>query len=311
MVKKSSAKQRYLELQNVRVTYDHKFDKIHLTAKDSDLPEGFHLTLNAGRKAEQSLRRVLTEHGLIREMESPEDTPAVDPQVFHYGESPEGPLLWDFKKSHTGSVIGRTGRGVILNSLIEHCHKHEDSWDLYIINLRNQKLRQKIDEYPTLISRHTHTIEEALHLIGSFAALVRDRRILVEEHDVETYQELNLNEKTPMLIIDDLSALLCSEIELDGSVVYENKFRKKIDDILEYIHKNAEIAGVKIAASNRENKETTFDNTVFVTYHYLFKIHINLDYAKVDPAFKEKMDIPIVGQVFEHREDTKLIREIL
>ncbi|MBC9703892.1 MAG: hypothetical protein H9W81_02495 [Enterococcus sp.] len=312
MVKKSSAKQRYLELEKVRVSYDHKLDKIHLTAKDPDMPEGFHLTLNSGRDAEQSLRRILAEYGLIRVAEnSAVNNSATGPNVFHYGNSSDEALVWDLNKFNTVRIMGGAGRGAMLNNFVEHLHKHEDAWELHAINLRNQVLRKQVEEYPNLISGHAKTIEHALATIGNFALLVRSRRLLVEEHDVETYQDLQLGGKTPLLLIDDVNALISSEIKLNESIAYENQLRKKIDEILQYIFDNAKIAGIKIVVANRENNENTFDNTLFLHYYYRFNIKIDLGKVRHYQDFEDKYGIPVLGQVSVQGNNVKPITEFL
>lgn len=58
---------RYLELEDVRVSYNHKDDTIHLTSSDPEIPQGsFFLTLNRNTSTEVALRDLLEEHELIK-----------------------------------------------------------------------------------------------------------------------------------------------------------------------------------------------------------------------------------------------------
>lgn len=58
---------KYLTIENVRVSYNHKNDTIHLTSSDPDLPNGsFFITLNRETTTESSLRSLLKEHNLIK-----------------------------------------------------------------------------------------------------------------------------------------------------------------------------------------------------------------------------------------------------
>jgi hypothetical protein len=61
---------RYLELEDVRVSYNHKDDTIHLTSSDPEIPQGsFFLTLNRNTSTEVALRDLLEEHQLIKKSE--------------------------------------------------------------------------------------------------------------------------------------------------------------------------------------------------------------------------------------------------
>jgi hypothetical protein len=77
---------RYLTLEDVRVSYKHKDDTIHLTSQDPEIPNGeFFITLNRNTSTETALRELLTEHDLIRK----EDTPPVKEQPsFRSGINP-------------------------------------------------------------------------------------------------------------------------------------------------------------------------------------------------------------------------------
>lgn len=60
-------KGRYLQLEDVRVSYKAKEDTIHLTSSDSDIPNGsFFMTLKKDTPTEQALRALLEKEGLIR-----------------------------------------------------------------------------------------------------------------------------------------------------------------------------------------------------------------------------------------------------
>lgn len=66
---------KYLTVENVRVSYNHKNDTIHLTSTDPDLPNGsFFITLNKETQTESSLRSLLTEHNLIKTGNSKPDS---------------------------------------------------------------------------------------------------------------------------------------------------------------------------------------------------------------------------------------------
>jgi hypothetical protein len=62
-----SMNKKYLNLNEIRISYKVKDDSIHITSDDEDLTgSGFHLTLGKNSESEQILRKLLIEKGLIR-----------------------------------------------------------------------------------------------------------------------------------------------------------------------------------------------------------------------------------------------------
>jgi hypothetical protein len=65
---------RYLVLEDVRFSYNHRKDAISITSSDPDLNSGsFHMVLNNGTETEEALREILIEHGLIKTNEISEN----------------------------------------------------------------------------------------------------------------------------------------------------------------------------------------------------------------------------------------------
>ena len=94
---------RYLTLEDVRVSYKHKDDTIHLTSADPDIPNGsFYITLNRDTPTEEALRELLIEHGYIKEndvVSKPEET-QLDSIYSYRPRNPLQDLLVD-------SLVGR------------------------------------------------------------------------------------------------------------------------------------------------------------------------------------------------------------
>jgi len=94
---------RYLTLEDVRVSYKHKDDTIHLTSADPDIPNGsFYITLNRDTPTEEALRELLIEHGYIKEnnvVSKPEGT-QLDSIYSYRPRNPLQDLLVD-------SLVGR------------------------------------------------------------------------------------------------------------------------------------------------------------------------------------------------------------
>jgi hypothetical protein len=66
---------KFVNLEDVRVSYKPKDDTIHVTSGDSDIPNGsFYLTLNRGTPTEVALRQLLIKNGLIHVSEGQDGT---------------------------------------------------------------------------------------------------------------------------------------------------------------------------------------------------------------------------------------------
>jgi hypothetical protein len=94
---------RYLTLEDIRVSYKHKDDTIHLTSADPDIPNGsFYITLNRDTPTEEALRELLIEHDYIKEndvVSKPEET-QLDSIYSYRPRNPLQDLLVD-------SLVGR------------------------------------------------------------------------------------------------------------------------------------------------------------------------------------------------------------
>jgi len=72
---------KYINLEDVRVSYSPKDDNIHITSGDPDVQAGgFHLSLNRGTQTETTLRQLLEEAGVIKKIQGlASDSPAFAP----------------------------------------------------------------------------------------------------------------------------------------------------------------------------------------------------------------------------------------
>lgn len=96
---KTHHSQKYITLDDVRVSYDRKNDTIHLTSGDPDVQAGgFHLSLNRGTQTETTLRSLLTQENVIKNKLSFQPAAGFQPAEIH-------------RSSAQGSVIVLLGRG--------------------------------------------------------------------------------------------------------------------------------------------------------------------------------------------------------
>jgi hypothetical protein len=130
-------------IENVRVSYDDDTKTFHLTAKDPDLENGFHLTLNKGRKAEKQLRRAMEKAGYvfpdgidrIPAFLSRHDQPADSPwNRVQLGKSETGNISWNTSLHPHAFIVGGIANDVrrsVISSLVNHCATNEDRWEIH------------------------------------------------------------------------------------------------------------------------------------------------------------------------------------
>ena len=156
MAKKPNQKSSYLNLDSARVYYDQNNDTVHLTIKDTEIPEGIHLSLNARREDEKRLRKVLDAHGLLNKTDLMKEYQALRrfTQEFSggaahmprdakncipFGFSAESPMSWNIQKDPHLLVIGAPGSGksVTLQNIAEYVleyGEHEGMELLYSVD---------------------------------------------------------------------------------------------------------------------------------------------------------------------------------
>jgi len=215
---------KFLILDDVRVTYDPRQDSIALTAGDAELKDrgGLKLDVAPGSRADGALRELLTEKGLIwkawPKLESEEllarifDS-KVDPSKVLLGTDITGEsVYWDTdRRPHLWIHRHLSGSGAAANSIqraiFYHCLSRD--WDFYGIDLKEVELSEYAD-YP-MISTEIATTVESVHrmlsrieglLDGRFRSLdvlgLNDRSQLPEDHTMNRM----------IVLVDDLQPLL-------------------------------------------------------------------------------------------------------
>jgi hypothetical protein len=119
---------RYLTLEDVRVSYKHKDDTIHLTSQDPEIPNGeFFITLNRNTSTEAALRELLTEHDLIRQENVPveEEKPYFRSGINPIPEHLMNAKLYNHKNNSSNyALIGSPGSGksVVAMDVVARAH---------------------------------------------------------------------------------------------------------------------------------------------------------------------------------------------
>jgi hypothetical protein len=213
---------KFLILDDVRVSYDPRQDSIMLTAGDAELKDrgGLKLDVAPGSRADGALRELLTEKGLIwkawPKLESEELFARIfDPQGDHskvllgtditgesvYWDTRRDPHLWIHRQS-PGS-----GASIIQRALFYHCLSRD--WDFYGIDLKKVELIEYAD-YPMISTEIATTVASVHRMLSRIEGLLDGRYRNLEAlglNDRSSLPEGHTMNRT-MVLVDALEPLL-------------------------------------------------------------------------------------------------------
>jgi hypothetical protein len=217
MAKKPNPKSSYAILDDARVFYDRNNDTVHLTVKDSEIPEGIHLSLNSEREDEKRLRKVLDNHGLLAKSDLMKEYHALQeiarefnggaahmPRDSRYcipfGFGAETPMSWDIRKDPHLLVTGDPGSGksIILQNIAEYVLEYGEYDDMELLSAK-----YSFDP--------EYSFDENVRNIKKAKAIVEERyRNIVESM---ARNEEYLPTERVILIVDDFSSIVKSDLE--------------------------------------------------------------------------------------------------
>ena len=247
----------YLEL-NVRVSYDESDDSVHITSKDKNLPKdsgGFHLTLSGGRGAEQTLREMLEDAGIITEEHIlPTMVPYADVAGYPWNTFPLGKMggskisFWEPARSPNLLITGPAGAGksVIERSLIFHCLQNPDKWRIYGIDPHRVELGSYKKHSP-VVARIATELEDAVDLCRFIKDEMMDRYTMMEKAGVNNYQDLPETPHAILFLVDEVAVFLSlSGSKTEGGKA-EDKLKGEASMLLTKIARAGRAAGIHLA----------------------------------------------------------------
>jgi len=213
---------KFLILDDVRVSYDPRQDSITLTAGDAELKDrgGLKLDVAPGSRADSALRELLTEKGMIRriwpKLESEElfariFDPQGDPSKVLLGTDITGEsVYWDTSRDphlwlHRNSF--GSGASVVQQALFYHCLSRD--WDFYGIDLRKVELTEYAD-YPLISTEIATTVASVHRMLARIEGLLDGRHRNLEAlglNDRSALPEGHTMNRT-MILVDALEPLL-------------------------------------------------------------------------------------------------------
>jgi KaiC/GvpD/RAD55 family RecA-like ATPase len=221
---------KYMTLNDVRVYYDEKTNRIRLTSSDSRIRGGLNILFNPGRKNEIEVRNALIAEGVIPagEFQSPLPNRAVFPSGLEdkpfdipLGAGTKGTIFWSVNEdtySHLLVVgVPGTGKTVLSSNIISHCHKHDDVWEIAVVGLQDQ-FREEIRLIEDKVGVRSSSMADALELLRSIvseassrtASNVKRKLVVVEDYGHLLYasEDENSEGRIAMEIIETVSTLL-------------------------------------------------------------------------------------------------------
>lgn len=264
----NKSEKKYLDL-TVRVSYDERNDTVSITSKDKRLPKGsggFHLSLNGGRGAEQTLRTMLEDAGIIAEEH-------IIPSKLSYDEISEStwdqfPLgkmggsrtaFWTPTSSPNLLLSGPAGAGksIVERSLIFHCLQHPNKWRILGIDLKRIELLPYSKYSPVVVGIATE-LEDAVEICRYARDEMMDRYTRMEELGINNYQDLPDAPHAIMFLVDEASVVLSiSGVKTDEGKA-EDKMKGEISTLLTKIARLGRAAGIHLVLSTQRPDASIF-----------------------------------------------------
>lgn len=256
---KVSKNNKYVTLENVRLSYDEVDNVIRLTAKDDDLPNGFALTLNRGTETEEKAYNLLVDKQVIRKREVPKyvryEPKSTSYDNIYLGEDEKGSVFWNVQNSPHALIVGarNSGRTVVLQNIIAHCAQYatvgtplNERWTVMVSDTKDSLLNIFADnQYVNL----ANTTEKMFSMIEwTLQELIARKNARQADY-------------SPILVVvDDIFALRYSQ---DNSSDVTNSDRSRIKSFLDIITENGAEWGIHVVFSTTNfTRETLNQSTL-------------------------------------------------
>lgn len=254
-------KKNYLEL-NVRVSYDENDDSVRVIAKDKSLPKyrsGVRLELDGEGHAEQSLREMLMDAGIIAEEH-------LIPSKLHYDEVADSrwdeftlgkaggtqTVVWNPPSSSHLLLSGPAGSGksVIERNIIFHCLQHPNRWRVLGVDFYRVEF-SRYEKYSPAVLGIAKDLEEAVEACRFAREEMLKRYEEMEKLEVNNYQDLPYAPYGIIFIIDEISHLLAISGVKTNEGKAEDALRNEAAMILLDIARLGRAAGIHLVLASQ------------------------------------------------------------
>lgn len=305
---KLSNNKKYLNLDNVRVSYQYKEDSIHLTSDDKDLRnKPFKLTLNKGTESYEILKNLLLEKGLTK---TEDDTNSIPTNVrgvidsrsswreMPIGVSADESIYWSIK-DHANLIVDSptVGCGVksVRNSILSHCISHNNKWEVYLHDYTKGDLKE-FTKYSNTVKRFSNSSAELFYIVSSLYNEMKMREDLMSDLRLPDVSFLTDPPKNILLLIEGYDLLISPKsANFDKA---DEFFRKQTLEKLEKIallgHKSSiyiSIQGVGLSNITDSNIIKHFTNSLVLGNYS------NAEFKSIVGSIKvDKLESPNLGR---------------
>lgn len=242
---------KYVTLPDVRVSYSKADGTVHLTAKDSSLPEGFNLILPRGSKAETQMKVLLNKNEILTDLPK-SDLPLraklpllsdIKWNLLPLGVGPKNsPIVWDVQQDPNILIFGIPGSGktILLSNLLSHVSQFP-IWETY--------------RFESTGDQDLHTLLANLQRIESDMNSVY-RKMQAEK--VLLFTQLSSIPNGALILIDDISRLAPKDYQTDTAKENSNPTdAAEALRIIEHIARIGRAAGVYLVISTHSPDSRT------------------------------------------------------
>lgn len=256
-------------IEDVRASYDLKTNSIHITSKDPDFEEGFHLTLNGGRKAENALRKLMAKSGYIFPDAVDEIPTFLSPadkisgtawNRIPLGKSSEkDELIWNTSLHPNALIAGHpaAGRGLLVSSIVNHCLSYKKNWEVHGIDLTATAFSTSEK------ARMTHFIEylsDAVAHLENLTKEIEKRYALMDANPSTRFDEIRSASKHIMLFIENSSQLLTFHRYPGATDKASAELKAKALELVKGILENGSRVGVHVVISGQTHSSEVLDS---------------------------------------------------
>lgn len=251
----------YLELSDVRISYDETDDSVRITGKDKNAPRYLNevsLKLDGDRSGEFMLRGMLEEAGIITDDHYiPCKVSYDDIADARWDEFPLGKtggaqsVIWNPTSSPNLLVCGPAGSGksVIAHSIVFHCLQNPSKWRVVAIDPWDDFSHYK-KHAPAGISA-VRGLNEAVETCRSVVAEMMKRYEKMEEQGVSNYQDLPDEPHGIIFLVDEISGFLAESGMKSLGLMAEDELKREAALIISRISKLGPAAGINLVLTSQ------------------------------------------------------------